>query len=77
MGAPIQRMDRWALQIVRHCDRHRFIVLPKRWIVERTLGWLSRNRRSARDFERHARSAAFIRLAMTPLMPRRLARHSE
>ena len=77
MGAAMQR-TRWRmLQITRRCDRHRFVVLPKRWIVEPTLGWISRNRRLARDFERHARSAAFIRLAMIQLMLRRLARHSE
>ena len=39
--------------------------MPKRWIVERTLAWISRNRRLARDFERYAATvAAFIRLAM-------------
>ena len=60
-------------QIVRRCDRHRFVVLPKRWIVERTLAWISRCRRLARDYERHARkAAAFVRLAMIRLMLRRL-----
>jgi len=55
----------WKLQIVRRCDQHRFVVLPKRWIVERTLAWISRCRRLARDYERHARkAAAFVRLAM-------------
>jgi transposase len=50
-------------------------VLPRRWIVERTLAWISRNRRLARDFERYARtSAAFIRLAMIRIMLRRLTR---
>ncbi len=55
-------------------DRHRFVVLPKRWIVERTLAWISRCRRLSRDYERHARkAAAFVRLAMIRLMLRRLA----
>jgi transposase len=55
--------------------------LPKRWThgsrprAERTLAWVSRNRRLARDFERHARiAAAFIRLAMIRLMLRGLTR---
>ena len=53
---------------------HRFVVLPKRWIVERTFAWISRNRRLARDFERYARkAAAFVRLAMIRLMLRRLS----
>jgi putative transposase len=54
---------------------HRFVVLPKRWIVERTFAWISRNRRLARDFERYARTvAAFFRLAMIRIMLRRLPR---
>jgi hypothetical protein len=61
-------------QIVRRCDRHRFVVLPKRWIIERTLAWISRCRRLARDHERQARkAAAFVRLAMIRLMLRRVA----
>ena len=55
------------LQIVKRRDAHHFVVLPKRWIVERTIAWISRNRRLARDFERYARTvAAFVRLAMIP-----------
>jgi len=65
----------WVLEIVRRTERHKFAVLPKRWIVERTLAWISRNRRLARDYERYARTvAAFIRLAMIRLMLRRLTR---
>ena len=64
----------WTLEIVKRSDLHRFVVLPKRWIVERTFAWISRNRRLARDFERHARkAAAFVRLAMIRLMLRRLS----
>ena len=58
-------------------ELHNFVVLPKRWIVERTLAWISRNRRLARDFERYATTvAAFIRLAMIRIMLRRLTRPS-
>jgi transposase len=62
------------VEIVRRPDHGKgFTVLPKRWIVERTLAWISRCRRLAKDFERHARkAAAFIRLAMIRLMLRRL-----
>ena len=65
----------WTLQIVRRSDAHRFVVLPKRWIVERTFAWISRNRRLARDFERYAGTvAAFVRLAMIRIMLKRLTR---
>jgi len=65
----------WAIEIVKRNELHKFVVLPKRWIVERTLAWISRNRRLARDFERYARTvAAFVRLAMIRIMLRRLTR---
>ena len=77
MEATVARTGTWRLEVVRRCDRHRFVVLPKRWIVERTLAWISKSRRLARDYERHARkAAAFIRLAMIRLMLRRLATNS-
>ena len=67
----------WTLQIVKRSDAHRFVVLPKRWIVERTFAWISRNRRLARDFERYATTvAAFVRLAMIRIMLKRLTRPS-
>jgi transposase len=47
MAAAVALTGTWTLQIVRRCDRHRFVVLPKRWIVERTLAWISRNWRLA------------------------------
>jgi len=56
-------------------DQKGFQVLPKRWIIERTFAWITRNRRLARDYERLAVSAeAFIYLAMIRLGLRRLAR---
>ena len=66
-----------AVSVVKRNELHKFVVLPKRWIVERTLAWISRNRRLARDFERYARTVeAWIRLAMIRLMLRRLTRPS-
>ena len=65
----------WIIEIVKRNELHKFVVLPKRWIVERTFAWISRNRRLARDFERYAATvAAFIRLAMIRIMLRRLTR---
>jgi putative transposase len=50
-----------------------FVVLPKRWIVERTFAWLSRCRRHAKDHERTTRSSvAMIQIAIIQLMTRRL-----
>lgn len=64
------------LEIVKRPDKAKgFEVLPKRWIVERTFGWLGRCRRLAKDFENLSRShAAFIILAMIRLMLRRVVR---
>ncbi len=56
MAATVAATGCWTLEIVKRTDAHRFVVLPKRWIVERTFAWISRNRRLARDFERHART---------------------
>jgi transposase len=71
----IARTGTWRLEIVKRNELHRFVVVPKRWIVERTLAWVSHNRRLARDFERYARTAAaFVRLAMIRIMLRRLTR---
>lgn len=63
----------WNIEIVKRSDVHKFVVLPKRWIVERTSAWISRNRCLARDFERYAATvAAFVRLAMIRIMLKRL-----
>ena len=74
MAMTVWRTGTWRLQIVKRSDAAGFEVLPKRWIVERTFAWISRNRRLARDFERYATTvAAFFRLAMIRIMLRRLA----
>jgi putative transposase len=66
----------WELEIVkRSTDTEGFAVLPHRWIVERTLGWLMRNRRLSKDYERLVQtSETFIEVAMIRLILRRLAR---
>jgi putative transposase len=52
-----------------------FRVLPRRWVVERTFAWICHNRRMAKDYERLcATGEAFLYVAMTRLMVRRLAR---
>ena len=62
--------------IVKRSDRAKgFVVLPKRWIVERTIGWLNRCRRLAKDWENRNRTAlAFLKLASIRLMLRKLCR---
>ncbi len=61
-------------EIVRRSDHaNGFVVLPKRWIVERTIAWLNRCRRLAKDWENLNRKAlAFLRLASIRLMLRKL-----
>lgn len=64
------------LEIVKRSDVGKgFVVLPKRWIVERTFGWLGRCRRLAKDFERRLRThTGWIILAVIRVMMRRIAR---
>jgi transposase len=67
---------RWRLEIVkRHAPNRGFHVLPRRWVVERTLAWLNRNRRLAKDFETLIDTAAtWLILASVKLLTRRLAK---
>ena len=62
------------VEIVKRSDAAKgFIVLPRRWIVERTIGWLNRCRRLAKDWECLNRSAlAFLRWSSIRLMLRKL-----
>jgi putative transposase len=64
------------LEMTKRSDRLKgFVVIPKRWIVERTLGWLNRYRRLSQDDEYHTEtSEAMSQVAMIHLMVRRLAR---
>jgi transposase len=75
-AAAVYRAAKAPLQIVKRSDAAKgFKVLPKRWIVERTFGWLGRCRRLSKDFENLTRSKiAFVKLAMIRLLIRRITR---
>jgi putative transposase len=64
----------WELQVVKRTDKEKgFKVLPKRWVVERTFGWLGRYRRLSKDYEKLTEtSEAMIQMAMIHIMVRRL-----
>ena len=64
-----------ALEIVaKAADQRGFVVLPKRWIVERTLAWLSRSRRLSKDYEHsEAYSESMVYVASIHLLLRKLA----
>jgi transposase len=69
LGLTVQVVSKLAGQIG-------FKVLPRRWVVERTFSWISRCRRTVRDYERlPEHHAAMVQWAMVIIMTRRLARH--
>jgi putative transposase len=78
--APEEVLMAWAKEGVRvewekFMPPRGFQVLPRRWVVERTIAWIDHNRRMSKDYERLPESAeAFIYVAMSRLMLRRLAR---
>ena len=85
-GSPEEVMKKWVRELTKEgvqIDREELqeeskglrAFLPRRWIVERTFSWLGQNRRMSKDYERWPESGeAFIYVAMSRLMVRRLAR---
>jgi putative transposase len=70
-----RKLWRCALEIVKRSELHTFKVLPRRWVVERTFGWLGRYRRLSRDYERQAQTGeTLVYLAMIRLMLTRLGK---
>ena len=71
----LAKFGKWSIEIVRRMvDTVGFEVLPRRWVVERTLAWLNRNRRLAKDFEATIASAqAWVYVASVQLLIRRIA----
>jgi putative transposase len=72
----LRRWRKVRLEVVKRPEgTHGFLLLPKRWVVERTCAWLGRDRRLSQDDEYLAHtSETVIRIAMIHLMIRRLAR---
>ena len=70
----LAKLGCWTLEIVRRAEAG-FVLLPRLWVVERSIAWLNRNRRLAKDFEATLESAgAWLLIASVKLLSRRLAR---
>lgn len=69
-------LGQWSLEIIKRSDQAKgFVLLPRRWVVERTLAWLGRNRRLAKDFEASLETAlTWVYIAHVKLLTRRIAR---
>jgi transposase len=76
VDAAVAKVPPLRTKIVKRSDDMKgFVVLPHRWVVERTFSWFGRNRRLAKDFENLAETlGAFVALASIQLALRRLAR---
>ncbi|WP_230772359.1 IS5 family transposase [Sphingomonas sp. Leaf4] len=71
----IAHIDRLAIEIVKRSDTRSFVILPRRWVVERTIAWLNRCRRLAKDWEASiASSEAWLVIASIRRMTRRIAK---
>jgi transposase len=83
-GYATSKLTAWAaamkitLQVVAKRDRHVFEILPRRWVVERTFAWISKHRRTVRDYEHlPASHEAMITWAMITQMTHRLTQPGE
>ncbi len=75
--AALPRHRKLTAHVVKRIHAHRFVVLPKRWIVERTFAWLGNFRRLSKDYKvKPTHSEAMIYLAASALMLRRLSKSS-
>jgi transposase len=71
----LTKIGTWTLEIIKRSDAAKgFKLLPRRWVVERTIAWLNRNRRLAKDFERTIESATtWLFIASVNQITRRIA----
>lgn len=76
VNAAVAQVPTLRMEIVKRSDDMKgFVVLPRRWVVERTFSWFGRNRRLAKDYENLVETlAAFVSIASIQLALRRLAR---
>ena len=76
LAKKLRKLGKWTLEVVKRSDSAKgFVLLPRRWVVERTFAWLNRCRRLAKDVEATIQSAtAWIILAHIRLLTRRIAR---
>jgi transposase len=73
----VQAVARITLEVIKRTELHTFQVVPRRWVVERSFGWLLRYRRLVRDYERRPEHhEAMVYWATVMIMTRRLARRS-
>ena len=72
----LAKIGTWTLEIIKRSDIAKgFELLPRRWVVERTIAWINRNRRLAKDFEAtHESALAWVMIASVKLLSRRVAR---
>ena len=78
-AAALEGKGRWRLEVVKRAPSGRgFEALPRRWAAERTLAWLSRNRRLAKDFEASIATAQmWLFLGNVQILLRRLTRQKK
>ena len=76
LATALAQIGTWTLDIIKRSDTAKgFELLPRRWVVERTIAWINRNRRLAKDVEATIESAvAWVMVASVKLLTRRLAR---
>ena len=77
LKAAMRRHGQWTIEIVKRSDATKgFVVLPRRWVVERTFAWLGRCRRLAKDWDKSLQSAtAWAQIASIRMLTRRIARY--
>jgi putative transposase len=76
LKSALTKIGDWTVEIIKRSDRAKgFVVLPRRWVVERTFAWLNRKRRLAKDFERSIASAtAWLFMASVHMLARSITK---